>query len=310
MIPASIPSPSSGTIELGPLNLTAYGLMIALGVVAAVWLTQRRWAAHGGDPEDIVTIAMWAVPAGLIGARLYHVMTDWQRFRGEWLDVVKIWEGGLGIPGGIALGTAVGLMVARRQGMRIPVILDAAAPALPLAQAIGRWGNWWNQELFGGPTDLPWGLEIDPSNRPAEHLDAATFHPTVLYESLWNLALVALLLYVDRRGLLRRGYLFALYVFGYGVGRLAMELLRVDEASLLLGVRVNVWMSLALIIGGGAFVVRGWMLAARDRESGDPTDRNAPYDEGRGPSEVAPGPLDADAPATGRTRREGRSEQQ
>lgn len=276
---ASIPSPSSGTIELGPLNLTAYGLMIALGVVAAVWLTQRRWAERGGDPDDIVTIAMWAVPAGLVGARLYHVLTDWQRFRGEWLDVVKIWEGGLGIPGGIALGTAVGLVVARRLGIRIPVILDAAAPALPLAQAIGRWGNWWNQELFGGPTDLPWGLEIDAANRPAEYADVATFHPTFLYESLWNLALVALIIWVGRRGLLQRGYLFSLYVAGYGLGRLAMEALRVDEASLLLGLRVNVWMSLALIVVGGAFVVRGWRAASR----GDVGD-DAPYDPGRGPA--------------------------
>lgn len=284
MVPASLPSPSSGTIELGPLNLTAYGLMIALGVVAAVWLAQRRWAARGGDPDDIVTIAMWAVPAGLVGARLYHVITDWQRFRGEWLDALKIWEGGLGIPGGIALGTAVGLIVARRLGIRLPVILDAAVPALPLAQAIGRWGNWWNQELFGRPTDLPWGLEIDPANRPPEHADAATFHPTFLYESLWNLALVGLLVWVDRRGLLARGYLFALYAAGYGVGRLVMEWLRVDEASLVAGVRVNVWVSLALVVVGGALVVRGWRAAARGDRGDD-----APYDAGRGPAEVAPG---------------------
>lgn len=254
---ASIPSPSSGSISIGPLELRAYGLMIALGVVAAVWLGQRRWAARGGDPDDIASIAMWAVPAGLVGARLYHVATDWRRYQGAWLDAVKIWEGGLGVPGGMALGVAVGLVVARRRGIRLPVILDAVTPALPLAQAIGRWGNWFNQELFGGPTDLPWGLEIDPGRRPAEHLDAATFHPTFLYESLWNLALCLVLIRLDRSGRLRSGRLFAAYVLGYFVVRLGMEALRTDPASLVLGLRINVWTSLIGIVVGGWFVFRG-----------------------------------------------------
>lgn len=269
---ASIPSPSSSSLSLGPLDLRAYGLMIALGVVAAVWLAGRRWAERGGDPDDIASIAMWAVPAGLVGARLYHVITDWQKYQDRWIDVVKIWEGGLGIPGGIALGTAVGLITARRKGVRLPVVLDAATPALPLAQAIGRWGNWFNQELFGGPTDLPWGLEIDPSHRPERYAESTTFHPTFLYESVWNLALCAALIWLDRTGRLRPGRLFPAYVVGYFVGRLGIELLRVDRASLILGVRVNVWVSLIGIVAGLAFVLTG---IARSRR--DPTD-DEPYD--------------------------------
>jgi len=154
---ASLPSPSQSVIELGPLTIRAYGLMIALGVVAAVMVSQRRWAARGGDPEDIATIAMWAVPAGLIGSRIYHVLTDW-RFDEGWAEPFKIWEGGLGIPGGIAAGVLVGLWVIRRNRWDRPGLLDAIVPGLPLAQAIGRWGNWFNQELFGGPSDLPWAV--------------------------------------------------------------------------------------------------------------------------------------------------------
>ena len=267
---ASIPSPSDNTI----LGLRAYGLMIALGVLAAVWLSRRRWADRGGDPEDISTIALWAVPAGLVGARLYHVITDWKRyFPDQPVDALKIWEGGLGIPGGIALGVAVGVLVGRRLGIRLPVGLDAVAPALPLAQAIGRLGNWWNQELFGRPTDLPWGLEIDPANRPAGYAEVETFHPTFLYEGLWNLALVALLVVLDRRRLLRPGNLIVVYVGGYALGRLWVEALRIDPASLVLGVRVNIWMSAALLVGVAVVLaVRG----VRRR----PGDSDEPYADG------------------------------
>ncbi len=270
---ASIPSPSSGSISIGPLELRAYGLMIALGVMAAVWLSQRRWAERGGDPDDITAIAFWAVPAGLVGARLYHVATDWRNYQDRWIDVVKIWEGGLGVPGGMALGVVVGLWVARRRGIRVPVILDAATPALPLAQAIGRWGNWWNQELFGRPTDLPWGLEIDPSHRPDRYIDEATFHPTFLYESLWNLGLCLVLIRLDRSGRLRPGRLFPAYVLGYFTVRLGMELLRTDPASLVLGVRINIWTSLVGIVVGGWFV---WTGRRREGEEVDlrPYDRD------------------------------------
>jgi prolipoprotein diacylglyceryl transferase len=276
---ASIPSPSSPSISIGPLDLRAYGLMIALGVVAAVWLSQRRWEERGGDRDEIVTIAMWAVPAGLVGARLYHVITDWQNYQGRWGDAVKIWEGGLGIPGGIALGVVVGLIVARRMGIRLPVALDAAVPALPLAQAIGRWGNWFNQELFGRPTDLPWGLEIDPARRPVEYADQATFHPTFLYESLWNLALCGFLIWLNRTGRLRPGHLLGAYIAGYFVARLFLEMLRVDPASLLLGVRVNIWVSIVGIVAGLIVVATG--IRRRDEVVDE-----RPYHDDR--SEIAP----------------------
>jgi prolipoprotein diacylglyceryl transferase len=247
---ASLPSPSSNEIGFGPLSFRVYGLAIAAGVLVGVWLARKRWAERGGDPEDITSVALWAVPAGLIGARLYHVITDWQKyFPDDPVGALALWKGGLGIPGGIAAGVAVGLLVARRRGMRLSVGLDVVAPALPLAQAIGRIGNWFNQELFGGPTNLPWGLEIDPANRPAEYANVATFHPTFLYEGLWNLALMGALLAIDRRRTLRPGNLFVLYVGGYFLGRLWVEALRIDPASVVLGLRVNIWMSLVAMAG-------------------------------------------------------------
>lgn len=267
---ASIPSPSENRI--GPLH--AYGLMIALGVLAAIELSARRWKARLGDPNDFWSIALWAVPAGLIGARLYHVITDWKTyFPDDPLRSLEIWNGGLGIPGGIICGVGVGVYVAHRKGMRLSVGLDVVAPALPLAQAIGRIGNWFNQEVFGRPTDLPWGLEISPSRRPAAFEGYATFHPTFLYEGLWNLAIVGLLIWLDRKRVIRPGNLFVLYVLGYGVGRLWVESLRSDDASLILGLRVNTWMSLAAIIGSiVVLAVRG--LRRR------PDDDDEPYVDG------------------------------
>lgn len=252
-----IPSPGSGSISLGPLELRAYGLMIALGVIAAVWLSQRRWTARGGDPAQISQIAIWVVPAGVVGARLYHVITDWKRFHYDdgWLEAFAIWKGGLGIPGGMTAGILVGLWVIRRLQINRADALDAIIPGLPLAQAIGRFGNWFNQELFGSPSELPWALEIDRAHRPIEHLDVETFHPTFLYESLWNLALCAVLVLVDRRRVLKPGSLLAVYVCGYGLGRLWIEALRIDQASLLAGIRVNIWMSLGLIAGSLAYLI-------------------------------------------------------
>ena len=255
---ASLPSPSQSVIELGPLTIRAYGLMIALGVVAAVMVSQRRWAARGGDPEDIATIAMWAVPAGLIGSRIYHVLTDW-RFDEGWAEPFKIWEGGLGIPGGIAAGVLVGLWVIRRNRWDRPGLLDAIVPGLPLAQAIGRWGNWFNQELFGGPTDLPWAVEIDPSiAADAGYPDVETFHPTFLYESLWNFGLAGFLIWLDRTGRIARGWLLAVYVVGYLVARLWLETVRIDPATELAGVRINIWMSvIGIAVAGGLLTWRG-----------------------------------------------------
>ena len=258
---ASIPSPPDNAIHLGPLPLRAYGLMIALGVLAAIWIAQRRWAVRGGDPGDIPAIAVWAVPAGLVGARLYHVITDFSRFEGRWAHIPAIWEGGLGIPGGIAAGVVCGVVVARRRGLAVPELLDAVAPAIPVAQAIGRLGNWFNQELYGRPTDLPWGLRIDPEHRPPGMAHIATYHPTFLYEALWNLALAALLVWIGRRWRPRPGQLFAGYIAGYAAGRLWVEALRIDPATEVLGLRVNLWVSVVVLVAAVAVIV-----ARRGRE--------------------------------------------
>jgi prolipoprotein diacylglyceryl transferase len=261
---ASIPSPDTSTISLGPLTLRAYGLCIAIGVVVAVVWSSKRWEARGGNPDDISTIALWAVPAGVIGARLYHVATDWKKYQDDWAEAFNITQGGLGIPGGVALGVLVGYLVVRVKKLPAPQLLDVVAPAIPMAQAIGRLGNWFNQELFGGPTDLPWGLEIAPENRPAEYATSETFHPTFLYEGLWNLGVVALLLWLERKKRLRPGELFGVYVVGYAVGRFWVEAMRIDEASLILGIRVNLWMS--VIIAVGAIT---WMAVRRRRHPED-----------------------------------------
>jgi len=251
---ASIPSPSSGEIKLGPLQLRAYGLMIALGVLAAVWLAGRRLEARGvGTREDMSYVALWAVPAGVIGSRLYHVATDWRRYEGHWLNAFKIWEGGLGIWGGIGLGVVVGIWAAMRRGIPLQGGLSAITPALPLAQAIGRWGNWWNQELFGRPTDLPWALEVSPGKAIAAGYPAGTtFHPTFLYESLWCLFLCGALIWIDKRFKPKGTELFAMYVAGYTLVRFWIERLRVDPATILWGWRINEVVS--LVVGGLAIL--------------------------------------------------------
>ncbi len=257
-IVASIPSPPSNGFELGPLTFRYYGLMIALGVLAAVQMGVRRWEARGGDGDDILEIAKWAVPAGLIGARLYHVITDWKRFQGRWFDVVKVWEGGLGIPGGLVLGVAVGAWVAKRNGWSIPDLLDATIPGIPVAQAIGRLGNWFNQEIFGKPSDLPWAVEIDERYRPAEFADSPAFQPTFLYEGLLNLAIAATLIFVEKRKWLKPWQILPLWIAMYGVARFIVEGLRIDEASLIAGIRVNHWVSgAAVLIGVVWFVLLG-----------------------------------------------------
>ena len=253
----ALPSPSTNSLSIGPLELRAYGLMIALGALTAVAWSRRRQAARGGDPEDMSTIALWAVPAGLVGSRLYHVATDWRSFQGRWEDVPALWQGGLGIPGGLMAGVAVGVLVAQRRGLSMAGTMDVMVPTIPVAQAIGRWGNWFNQEVFGRPTDLPWALEIDAAHRPLGYSGAATFHPTFLYEGLWNVALAVFLVRIERRGVLRPGYLVGLWVFGYGLGRLWVEALRVDQASLIVGVRVNIWMALAAIVVGAVVTWTG-----------------------------------------------------
>jgi prolipoprotein diacylglyceryl transferase len=265
MMIASIPSPGSSSISLGPLELRAYGLMIALGVVAAVWVVGKRLAAKGIDPEISTQLAMVAVPAGLVGARAYHVITDWTEFQGRWGDAVKIWEGGLGIPGAVFAGVMVGIWYINRRKLPLPDFFDAVAVSLPLAQAIGRFGNWWNQELFGRPTDLPWALEIDPEHRPTEYLEEETFHPTFAYEMIWNLGLFGLLWYLDSRRILKRGRVFAVYVAGYALGRLWIEALRSDFANEVFGVRVNIWVMSFLLIGSIAvLLIGGWRRDPED----------------------------------------------
>lgn len=232
--------------------------MIALGVLASWWLFSRRFAQRGYSPELASTVTIWAVVAGLIGARAYHVITDWRSFQDDdnWGEAWQIWEGGLGIPGGIIAAVVALIVFARKRGIPFSDIADAGAPALPLGQAIGRWGNWFNQELYGRPTDLPWAVEIDPGYRRAQYLDEDTFHPTFLYECIWNLALVGVLLWAAKRFTLKPGRLFGLYVLGYALGRLWIETIRVDYASQLAGVRVNIWLMLALI--GGSVLYLAW----------------------------------------------------
>ncbi|MBK9741384.1 MAG: prolipoprotein diacylglyceryl transferase [Actinobacteria bacterium] len=259
MILASIPSPSQGVWNLGPLPLRAYALLIIAGILVAVWLGNRRYVERGGTPSTVTDIAIWAVPFGIVGGRIYHVITDNQLYFGPqgagWVAALRIWDGGLGIWGAVAFGALGAWIAARRAGVLLPPVADAIAPGIALAQAIGRWGNYFNQELFGGPTDLPWGLEIDAIHRPAGYEQFATFHPTFLYESLWMIGVTLVLLWADRRFQLGHGRVFALYVLLYCCGRLWIELMRVDTANTILGLRVNVWTSVLVGVGALAYLV-------------------------------------------------------
>ena len=249
----SIPSPSQGVWHLGPVPIRGYALSIILGIVFAIWLGERRWVARGGKAGDVSDLAIWAIPFGLVGGRLYHVITDWELYFGEGRNPVTalyVWRGGLGIWGAIALGI-VGIWIgARLRGIKLLPLLDALAPGVLVAQALGRWGNWFNQELYGRPTDLPWGLEIDVANRPSQYLDVATFPPAFLYECLWNLAAFAVLIWLDRRYRLGHGRVAALYVMLYTAGRGWIENLRIDDVQMndVLGLRLNVWTSIVLFV--------------------------------------------------------------
>ena len=275
---ASIPSPPSNGIHIGPLQLRAYGLMIAVGVIVAARWSDRRWQTRTGTPGVVSSLAVWAVPAGVVGARLYHVITDYEIYTHNVLKAFAIWDGGLGIPGGIAAGVGTGVLVARHRGLPVGQLLDVVAPALPLAQAIGRWGNWFNQELFGRPSTLPWAVRIDLANRPAGFETFTTFQPTFLYESLWNLAVVAVVLLVERRRRLRPGRLFAVYIAGYASGRFGVERMRIDFAHTIAGLRVNEWMSIL------AFAVAiGFLACGRVRQvTADLDPLDAPAHAARG----------------------------
>ena len=258
MIHTYLPSPSQGVWNLGPVPIRAYALCILAGIVVATWWTQRRWVARGGDADDVLDVVMWAVPFGIVGGRLYHVITDPELYFAAGKQPVRalyIWDGGLGIWGAVALGAVGALIGCRRRGIRLVDFADAVAPGLVLAQAIGRWGNYFNQELYGGPTTLPWALLIDPAHRPLATPDIGLYHPTFLYESLWDVSVAVLLVWAGRRFALHNGRLFALYVAAYTVGRAWIEALRVDPANHLLGLRLNDWTSLVVFLAAVAFLV-------------------------------------------------------
>jgi prolipoprotein diacylglyceryl transferase len=253
---ASIPSPSSGVVDLGPLHIHAYGLMLLLAIAACVWLTGVRWVRWGGDWDLVFRVAVWGVAAGIVGARLYHVITSWDEVpTPKSQGIFEVWKGGLGVWGGIFLGVLVGAIVVWRSGESVYRMMDAVAPGLLLAQGIGRIGNYWNQELFGKPTDLPWALEIDPEHRPTGYFTDSTFHPTFLYELVYDLIAVGVLLLVGRRFRIRPPALFALYVSIYTFGRFFEELLRIDPAHRFAGLRLNAWVSVVLFALSTGFFV-------------------------------------------------------
>jgi prolipoprotein diacylglyceryl transferase len=282
---ASIPSPSTGTVSLGPLTIHMYGLMLLLAIVACIGLTGLRWTRLGGDWDLVLRVAVWGVAAGVVGARLYHDVTSWNEVPDpKWRGVFAVWEGGLGVWGGIVFGCIAGAIIVKRSGASVLQFMDVVAPGLLLAQGIGRLGNWWNQELFGKPTNLPWGLEIDPEHRPPQYLDSATFHPTFLYELLWDVAGVAILLLLAARFRFRPPALFALYVSYYCFGRFFEELLRVDPAHEFLGLRLNAWVSIVVFVCSTAFFV-WWQFLRRPRGPGAaPPRRTVP----RGPKMAIP----------------------
>ncbi|WP_063771053.1 prolipoprotein diacylglyceryl transferase [Streptacidiphilus neutrinimicus] len=282
---AYIPSPSQGVWHLGPVPIRAYALCILAGIAAAIWLTRKRWIKLGGNPEDVFDVALWAVPFGIVGGRLYHVITDPELYfkAGEQpIRALYIWDGGLGIWGAVALGAVGAWIGCRRKGIPLSGFADALAPGLILAQAIGRWGNWFNQELYGNPTKLPWGLEINKINADGSVVHGV-FQPTFLYESLWDLMLVFVLLYADRRWSMHNGRLFALYVSGYTLGRFWVEALRSDHANRFLGLRLNDWTALLLFVAGLVY-----LYVTRDK----PAPENP-----IGASRINPPAVDGEAPA-------------
>ena len=293
MIPASLPSPPLewSSFSIGFLTIHAYALAILTGIFVALWLTTRRWVERGGNAEVVSEVTLWAIPFGIVGGRIYHVISSPAAYFGENgnpVDALKIWEGGLGIWGAVALGAVGAYIGARRHNVSFVTYMDAVAPAVLIAQAIGRIGNYMNHELYGGQTTLPWGLEIDPSVLAANgHAVGALYHPTFLYELLWNLAGAALIIYLDKKWDLRGGRVFWLYVFVYTSGRLWIEMLRIDVAVMIGGLRINVWVSIAVLVTSAAIVV----LLGRRQASRDHT---VPRGQLAAPSEAA-APL-ADTP--------------
>jgi prolipoprotein diacylglyceryl transferase len=268
VILASIPSPHSGVFHILGRPIHLYGLMLLLAIVACIWLTWVRWKRWGGDPDLVLRVAVWGVAAGIIGARAYHDVTNWGEVPDHWWGPFAVWEGGLGVWGGILLGSLVGAWVVRRSGASVKLFMDAVAPGLLLAQGIGRWGNYFNQELYGKPTSLPWGLKIDFEHRVSKYLGNSTFHPTFLYEFIWDVVGVGILLFVGWRFRIRPPALFALYVAYYCFGRFFEELLRVDPAHEWLGLRLNAWVSIVCFVASTAFFV-WWQFIRREPVEGE-----------------------------------------
>lgn len=266
---ASIPSPAHGVFHLGPLPLHVYGLCLAAGVIAATIVAERRWKNRGHDPKEIGDLAVWLVIAGVLGARLYHVVSDYELYTHDPVRAFRIWDGGLGIWGAVAGGAAAAVWLARRRHLDVLALLDAMGPGVVLAQAIGRWGNYFNQELFGRPTSLPWGLEIDLAHRPPTYKQFTTFQPIFLYESLWCLLVFGILVWAERRFPLRRGQTFALYVVLYTAARFVFENMRSDFAHTIGPMRLNAWVSLALFAFGIGWFVWLGRRGTRDDEPAD-----------------------------------------
>ncbi|WP_104160880.1 prolipoprotein diacylglyceryl transferase [Arthrobacter sp. ZGTC212] len=275
--PASIPSPPAdfSSFSLGPLTIHTYALCILAGIILALWMTSVRWKRRGLPEEAVWDIAIWAIPFGIIGGRLYHVISSPAAYFGANGDlslIPQIWRGGLGIWGAVALGAVGAWVGCRRAGIKLSTFADAGVPGLLLAQAVGRWGNWFNQELFGSPTDVPWGLEIDANNPnfPDGTAPGTLFHPTFLYESLWCLAGVVLLLALDKKFRLRGGRLFWIYAAYYTLGRLWIEILRIDDAEMItfFGVtqRLNVWTSIGLLVFSVAMFIFLTIRAKKGQE--------------------------------------------
>ena len=258
-----IPSPSLSSFSVGPLTIHFYALCIITGIAAAIWIGRKRYANLGGNPDDVSEVAIWAVPFGIIGGRIYHVITSPAQYfgaNGNPVDALKIWEGGLGIWGAISLGAVGAYLYFRthKTTLNFRQLLDSLAPGVVVAQAIGRIGNYFNQEVFGKPTELSWGIEIDPLNRPDGFESYATFHPTFLYELLWCLVVAVLLIKLPgflKQITSKQGDIFALYILGYTLGRVWIESLRIDEANLILGLRLNIWVSLIVLLTASAYLI-------------------------------------------------------
>jgi prolipoprotein diacylglyceryl transferase len=285
-LPAYLPSPSTNGVSIGPVRLHLYGVMIAAGIAAAVWLSQRRWERIGGRPGTMAALAVWGVPGGLIGARVYSLVTSWGvDTNGHWYRAFAIWQGGLGIWGGVVGGIALGLVGARRHHLPARPLVDCVAPAFALAQAVGRWGNYFNQELYGRPSKLPWAIKID--NPAAPYAPHSTFQPTFLYECIWDLAVVGLVIWVERRFRIRRGYLIAAYAAFYTFGRFWTEYLRIDNAHRFLGLRLNDWTSIVVFVVASAVLLTRGRAAPGDECAGDPLP-DTTADSAAGPAHPSP----------------------